>query len=192
MKLYNFDTVHPLPNQLKLEVKMTLKNALLLICLGFLLFACCPDTEEQLKANKSLIMTFVEATNNADWAAFDSLLTDDFTRHCDATSGVVIDSREAFVELQEGFLASTPDQEIITEFMLAEGDMVAAYATYAGTQTGPLGDLPASGKYAEMKFITIFRIENGQIAELWVEWDNMAMLMQLGHFPPPADTVTGN
>jgi hypothetical protein len=33
--------------------------------------------------------------------------------------------------------------------------------------------------------MSIFRIEAGQIAELWVEWDNVAMLKQLGLFPPP-------
>ncbi|NIT61864.1 MAG: ester cyclase, partial [Aliifodinibius sp.] len=30
--------------------------------------------------------------------------------------------------------------------------------------------------------------EEGKIAELWVEWDNLAMLQQLGHYPPPEDT----
>jgi len=171
---------------------MTFKNALSLITLGLVLFACCPDHEAQLNANKALVNEFGKATNNADWAAFDSLLTDDFTRHCDATPGVVIETREAFVELQENFYASTPDQKIIMDFMVAEGDKVAAYATYTGTQTGPLGDLPATGKSVSSKFITIFRIENGRIAELWVEWDNLSMLTQLGHFPPPGDTVSGD
>jgi hypothetical protein len=36
----------------------------------------------------------------------------------------------------------------------------------------------------ESKFIGIFRLEEGKIAELWVEWDNLATLTQLGHFPP--------
>jgi predicted ester cyclase len=66
---------------------------------------------------------------------------------------------------------------------------VAAYATYSGTMTGPLGDLPATGKSMESKFMTIFRIEDGRIAELWVEWDNLSMLTQLGLFPPPVDTT---
>jgi hypothetical protein len=29
------------------------------------------------------------------------------------------------------------------------------------------------------------RFENGKVAEMWVTWDNLAALMQLGHFPPP-------
>lgn len=30
----------------------------------------------------------------------------------------------------------------------------------------------------------ILRIEEGKIAEIWVEWDNLNALTQLGHFPP--------
>jgi len=151
------------------------------------LFACGQPCEDQITANKELINVFTEATNNADWAAFDSLLTDDFQRHCQATPDAIVESREAFVQLQEAFLASCPDQKITTHMLIAEGDKVAAYATYSGTMIGPLGDLPATGKSMESKFMTIFRIEDGRIAELWVEWDNLSMLTQLGLFPP-ADT----
>jgi predicted ester cyclase len=52
--------------------------------------------------------------------------------------------------------------------------------------TGPMGEFPPTGKSVESKFISIFRIEEGRIAELWVEWDNLAMFTQLGLFPPGA------
>jgi predicted ester cyclase len=29
-------------------------------------------------------------------------------------------------------------------------------------------------------------VENGKIAEMWVTWDNMAILAQLGHIAVPA------
>jgi len=48
-----------------------------------------------------------------------------------------------------------------------------------------MGNFPPTGKSVESKFLTIFRIEDGRIAEIWVEWDNLAMLTQLGLFPPP-------
>ena len=167
---------------------MSLKNSILLVSLGIILFACCPDTEQQISANKALVIAFTEALNNADWAAFESLLTDDFHRYSDATPGAVIDSPEAFVNLQESFLASCPDQKITLEMLIGEGDKVAAYATYTGTQTGPFEPFLPKGLSMNSKFLSIFRIENGRIAELWVEYDNLAMLTQLGHFPPPGET----
>jgi predicted ester cyclase len=47
-----------------------------------------------------------------------------------------------------------------------------------------MGPFPASGNRVDLKFIGILRIENGKVAEIWVEWDNLTVLTQLGHFPP--------
>jgi steroid delta-isomerase-like uncharacterized protein len=148
--------------------------------------ACAPPPTAQLEANKDLVRQFAAAINAADWGALDSLVTEDFTRHSQATPDVQVSSRAEFRALQESFLASMPDQQITIHMLLAEGDKVAAYATYAGTLTGPMGDFPPTGKSAESNFLSIFHIEDGQLAELWVEWDNLAMLTQLGLFPPPA------
>ena len=148
------------------------------------LVACGPSTSKQLEANKNLIHRFTASTNTADWGAFDELLTEDFSRHCQATPNVQVNSREEFKKLQESFLVSMPDQKITIEMIIAEGDKVAAYATYSGTLTGPMGEFQPTGKSVESKFISIFRIEENRIAELWVEWDNLAMLTQLGLFPP--------
>ena len=76
-----------------------------------------------------------------------------------------VNSREEFKQLQESFLASMPDQQITIEMLIAEGDKVAAYATYSGTLTGPMGEFPATGKSAESKFLSIFRIVDGSARE---------------------------
>jgi hypothetical protein len=31
----------------------------------------------------------------------------------------------------------------------------------------------------------VFRLSEGRVAEMWVTWDNLSMLMQLGHWSPP-------
>ena len=167
------------------------RHKLLFVIVALLVVALlgCDKTSKRLEANKNLIHRFTEATNAADWDAFDALLTKDFRRHCQATPNVKVNSREEFKKLQESFLASMPDQHITIEMIIAEGDKVAGYATYSGTLTGPMGEFPATGKSMESKFISIFRIEEGRIAELWVEWDNLAMLSQLGLFPPPKQNL---
>ncbi len=48
-----------------------------------------------------------------------------------------------------------------------------------------MSPFPATNKKADLKFLGILRIEDGKIVEMWVEWDSMAFLTQLGHFPPP-------
>ena len=51
-----------------------------------------------------------------------------------------------------------------------------------------MGPFPPSGNRLQIPFVGILRIEDGKIAEIWVEWDNLNALMQLGHFPPEAAT----
>ena len=158
---------------------------LVLTSMATLAVACGPSPSDQLQANKDLVHRFTESLNTTDWDALDKSLTEDFRRHCQATPGVEINSREEFKKLQESFLVSMPDQRVTLEMLIAEGDMVAAYATYSGRHTGPMGEFPATGKSVEMKFMCIFRIVDDRIAELWVEVDNMTMLTQLGLLPPP-------
>jgi steroid delta-isomerase-like uncharacterized protein len=164
---------------------MRLRNLVIPLILLTLTVACCPSPADQLEANKDLVNRFSAAINAADWDALDGILTEDFRRHCQATPDVQVNSRDEFKQLQQSFLISMPDQKITTEMIIAEGDKVAFYGIYSGTQTGPMGEFPITGKSAEINFMSIFRIEAGRIAELWVEWDNIAMLSQLGLFPPP-------
>lgn len=159
---------------------LTFSSLLTVAALG-----CAPSPTAQLEANKDLVRRFTEALNAADWDAMDELVTDDFTRYSEATGGPPISSREEFIQLQESFMVTFPDQRVTIERLIAEGDEVAALAKYSGTQTGPMGEYPATGRPIEATFLAFFRIEAGRIAELWVEWDNVAMLAKLGHLPPP-------
>ena len=150
------------------------------------LSGCTGPGSTNLEANKELVRQFTVAANAADWDALADIVADDFHRHSAATAGPPVTSRDEFVQLQEGFLVSFPDQQVKVRQLVAEDDYVAALATYSGTQTGPMGDVPATGKAVSAPFLALFRIEAGKIVELWVEWDNMAMLTQLGLAPPPA------
>jgi steroid delta-isomerase-like uncharacterized protein len=154
-----------------------------------LIVSCGPSTSDQLDANKEIVRQFAASINAQDWNTLEELITEDFHRYCQATPEIEIKTSQEFMELQKSFLASIPDQKVTLEMLIAEGEKVAVYATYSGTQTGPMGNLPATGKHFESKYLGIFRIVNGQISELWVEWDNLAILTQLGLFPPPADVV---
>ena len=63
--------------------------------------------------------------------------------------------------------------------------MAGFWATYEGTQTGDLGPFPANGRKTKFTFAGVAHMRDGRIAELWVTWDNMTILAQLGHLPAP-------
>lgn len=153
-----------------------------------LIAGCAPNTDNELAKNKEVVLRFIEISNEANWDQLADVMTADFSRHSAATAGEPVRSLEAFIALQQGFMTTFPDQHVRLDHMIAEGDHVAIRASYIGTQTGPMGDFPASGNKVDGPFIAFFRIESGKIAELWVEWDNVDMLTQLGIFPPPAPT----
>ncbi len=139
------------------------------------------DLEEQ---NKSVVQRFGEAQNNRRLDLVDELVAPDFVRHCQATPWVEIRSREDFKRFLQQDWAAVPDGHITPRFVIAEGDYVAIYCTYAGTQTGQWGPIPPSGKRFELDFGGVVRLAGGKIAELWITWDNIAVLAQLGHWPP--------
>lgn len=162
---------------------MYFRNLIPLLVAQVMTVSCTFSGSDQLEANKDLVHRFTEVTNSADWGGLAELVAEDFQRHSEATQGPKVSSRNEFIKLQQSFLASFPDQTVTIVQLVAEGDYVAMRAIYGGTQSGPLGSFPATGRRVEAPFLGVFRIEGGLIAELWVEWDNLAMLNQLGLFP---------
>jgi hypothetical protein len=56
--------------------------------------------------------------------------------------------------------------------------------TYAGTNTGPLGPMPASGNKVSMPFAVVFGFDAaGMVTTYDVYYDQYTLLAQLGHVP---------
>ena len=140
--------------------------------------------------NVTIVKSMIEAIDNRNLDALDDLVTADVVRHSAATPGVSVSNIAEFKEFLKADFAVCPDSKQEIEIIFGSGNMVAVRARYSGTQTGAMGPFPASGKRMEIPFMGIIRIENGKIAELWVEWDNLGALSQLGHFPPKAEEAS--
>jgi predicted ester cyclase len=148
--------------------------------------------QEQLEANKELVRQFAASVDAGDWAAFDTLVAADIRRHSRATTAnPEIRSREEFKQHEQARHTPWPDGHVTYDIMVAEGDFVATYATCTGTHQGTLGVFPPTGRSVEAKFLALFRVDDGQIAEIWVEWDNIATLIQLGLYPPAGTKAGG-
>ena len=130
---------------------------------------------------------FIEAVNNRDFNTLDELVAPNVVRHSQATPGIDVRSLDDLKQFLQQDLEAFPDAHQEVNMMIAEGDKVAVYMTYTGTQEGVIGAYPASGNNVDVRFLGILRIEEGKIAEIWVEWDNLNILTQLGHFPPPGE-----
>ena len=150
-----------------------------------LLAGCTVSPEMVPEANKELVRQFVDASNAHDYEQIKSLLTPTFTRHCQATPEVTVSNPDEMIAFLKSSEASCPDEHVDVKHIVADDSLVAVWAVYSGTQDGQMGPFPPSHKRMTIDFAGFFRVDNGKLAELWVTWDNLAGLMQLGYFPPP-------
>jgi steroid delta-isomerase-like uncharacterized protein len=144
-----------------------------------------PCLADQAADNVQVVKDMTPAINDRDFDALENFIAADVVRHSNSTPGVTVTNLQEFLEFLHVDLAACPDAQQEINIIFGSGDKVAVRATYRGTQTGQMGPFPPSGKSMELPFMGILRLENGRIAEIWVEWDNMSALGQLGHFPPP-------
>lgn len=155
------------------------------LCLALAASGCAGAQEGRAGENKEVVRRFVAAINQRDFGALDALVAPDVVRHSPSTPGVSVRSLEDLKAFLRQDLAGVPDAVQEIRMILAEGDKVAVWANYSGTQDGPVGPFPASGRTVDLDFAGILRVEDGRIAEMWVVWDNLDMLTQLGHVAPP-------
>lgn len=165
-----------------------MKKSYMLIVFCIVLAGCTDKKNEESKSqaaiNKEIVSKSFEVVGNGDFDGMDAYISQDYVRHCQATPELVIESLDAFKEFIRMDRMALPDQKLNVKMLIAEGDLVAFWATYTGTQTGQMGPFPATGNKAELDFSGVHRLENGKVLETWVTWDNITILSQLGHFPP--------
>ena len=84
------------------------------------------------------------------------------------------------------YRSAFPDIDMIIQETIMEGDKIVWHWTLTGTNTGPMGEAPATGKEVRLSGISIGRIVDGKIAEMGDFYNQASLLLQLGFtFTPP-------
>ena len=148
-----------------------------------------PARASDIESNKALVHRFVTAGNELDFSALDSIVAPDVVRHSQSTPGVVITNLLDFKAFLERDATMMEGARVDLEILVAEGDRVAIYGNFSGTHTGSFGPIEPTGRTVSLNVHAMFRIEDDRIVEIWILWDNVALLTQLGHSPfaPPAN-----
>jgi predicted ester cyclase len=133
--------------------------------------------------NTSTVRRMLDRLSAGDVAGFTEHLVPDYRRHCQAMPPELQEIHGK--EMMHAWLASNlicfPDFHEEIEMLVGDGDVVAWRSRGTGTQTGPLGPFPASGKRMDIVIMGMHRFEGSLVAETWTTWDNLAVLTQLGH-----------
>jgi steroid delta-isomerase-like uncharacterized protein len=137
----------------------------------------CPTTSEA--ENVALARQWhEEVINKRNPAVLKEILAPEVVHHAAGGYPETMDAA-GVASMMDGFLAAFGDLGYAFDDFIAEDDHVVERYTATGTQTGPLGDLPASGRKATWTGVNIFRIECGKIAEVWSEVDAVSRTKQL-------------
>jgi steroid delta-isomerase-like uncharacterized protein len=131
--------------------------------------------------NKALVRYMIdEVWNKRNVAAAEQILAPNFVGHYPATPGDIT-GMEGFTRFFNQYTSAFPDQHFSIEDLFAEGDRVVTRWTVEATHKGALPGIAApTGRRVRVSGTTISRIENGKIAEDYVQWDALGMMQQLG------------
>ena len=131
--------------------------------------------------NKKLVRAYSDAINSYNWDLLDNIVSADFVRHSFAAGEPVVNCRGdliQFLRIQHKIFPKFKEHLLD---LIAEGNKVAARYSFSGTQLGAMGPYPPSHKDVNFEYLAIYRIEDGVIAEAWIEWDNYTSMKQLGY-----------
>jgi predicted ester cyclase len=141
------------------------------------------STEE----NKNVVLRWKdEIWNKRNLNIVDELYSTDYTGHVVGVPEPVR-GREALKQLIAAYFAAF-EIHFNSEFLIAEGDIVAAYDTFRFKHTGTFQGIPPTGKEATITSTDIYRIVNGKIVEQWTEANLLSLMQQLGIIPAPQHT----
>jgi steroid delta-isomerase-like uncharacterized protein len=137
---------------------------------------------EMSDANKALSRRFTALFGEEDLAHADEILGRDVVMHGTA-GGEDLRGIDAAVEFIREYRTACPDARSTVEDQVAEGDKVVTRWRARGTHQGDLGPIAATGRSFDVAGITIERVDDGRIAEVWVVRDWLGFLQQLGVLP---------
>ena len=123
--------------------------------------------------------------NRGDLALVDEIYTPEVVRY-DAGWPHPIRGLDALRSYFRFYRSAFPDIEMTIQETIMEGNKIVWHWTLRGTNTGPMGEAPATGKEVRLSGISIGRIVDGKIAEVGDFYNQASLLLQLGFtFTPP-------
>jgi predicted ester cyclase len=137
----------------------------------------CPNTTEE--ENIAIARAFhEEVINRRNPELLSDILHPEVVHHA-AGGYPPVQAADEVTSMMGDFLAAFSDLHYNFDFFVVVDDMVVERYTATGTHDGQLGALEPTGRTATWTEVNIFRIEYGQIIEIWSEVDALNRNRQL-------------
>jgi predicted SnoaL-like aldol condensation-catalyzing enzyme len=127
--------------------------------------------------NKKVIGSFAESVFvKKNLSVVDQYMRNDYIQH----NPLVKQGANGFKEFFSTWFNSVPDWQYTLKKIIADGDEVWVYGTYAGTLKKDWLGISASGQKYACDAVDIFRVQDGKLAEHWDVMDIYGLFKQLG------------
>jgi steroid delta-isomerase-like uncharacterized protein len=162
-----------------------------LIIIPLLIFGLsCEPTKEQVLTDEeamALLNRFMETVTKTDTTLAEELLHPDCVFRYPILPKPIkgIDGYKAFIK---GIPEIFSDFSAVIEEVNVKGDKIWCRYSMTGINTGPLGDVPATGKEFQVTGMAITRLKNGKIIEDETYWNALGFYQQLGFILSPPET----
>jgi predicted SnoaL-like aldol condensation-catalyzing enzyme len=134
-------------------------------------------TENLAEANKKVIGVFAESVFvKKNLASVDQFVRADYVQH----NPLVNQGASGFKEFFSTWFDAVPDWQYSLGKIVAEGNEVWVYGTYAGTLRKDWLGITATGQKYAFEAVDIFRIQDGKLAEHWDVMNIYGLFKQLG------------
>ncbi len=115
---------------------------------------------------------YLAAWNAHDFAKLDELLADESCRQ----------SVRSFLELSD-------DARLDVKRLIVESDTAAVLGEGSGTISNPPPWLShTKGESWRARYVALYRVAEGRIADLWVQWNMLSILVQTGAIANPLES----
>ena len=130
---------------------------------------------------------FREVWNAGDLTHLDELYAADFVADYRPYSYRV--GHDGVRAMVEGARTTFPDYHEELLALVVEGEIAVVHMRGSGTQRGPWGPIPPSGRHLEWEEVAILTFRDGRVAHQRGIVDNLHILRQLGVVPAPPGTT---
>ncbi len=140
--------------------------------------------------NKAIVIRLVEEwQNNHRREVGEELLADDFVDSAHGTGPDI--SKIRALDWWDGTFRAFPDFSAQIRYIVAEGDLVATYKTFSGTQAGDFMGIGATGRRATFDAFDLLRLRDGKVVDHWVVLDVARLMRDLAPISPMRNEPLG-
>jgi predicted ester cyclase len=134
-------------------------------------------TQENL--NRDVVARFLNGTHGGHYDVIDETVSPSIRTH-GFPGGNNPDSHATYKAFFADFNRAFADMRFDTHAMVAEGDQVAVRFHVGVTHVDDYAGVAASGARVGFDGMAIYRLDQGRIAETWLQLDALSLMQQIG------------